>query len=160
MCDWYMYLCVCSLTHAICVYIMPHNTDMHACSQDNQDLKLNKQVIGNVATHFMRTLPPKDMDSMLRTLARRPAGRSAILNSPTVVRALTHSKRQNDRTWRLRRGEELAQLAAKTAQAKGCATKSSIKLRRVEARSKGLQTMLAKVRVYSRKPSFIKGGGG
>ena len=96
-------------------------------------------------TDFARTLPPEDMDCMLRTLSRRPSGRSAILNSPTVVRALTQSKREVSQTWRFKRGKELSQLAAKVSQSKGCVTKCSIKLRRAEARAKGLQTMLTKV---------------
>ena len=39
------------------------------------------------------TFSELELQSMVRALARRPAGRSAILNSPTVVRQLTQSKR-------------------------------------------------------------------
>ena len=86
-----------------------------------------------------------DIGTMIRTLSRRPAGRDAILNSPLVVRAITRSCCQIKKTYKLRRGEELAKLAAKASQAKGSATKAKNKLRRAEARKKGLRTMLAQV---------------
>ena len=87
----------------------------------------------------------KNIDSMLRVLARRPVGRQAILKSPTVVRTLTQIKRQANATCRLSRDKELVKLAAKVSQAKGCAAKTKKKLRRAEGRNKGLRTMVSKV---------------
>ena len=98
-----------------------------------------------ITTEFARTLPSEHIESMLRTLARRPAGREAILNSPTVVRAITQSSREAKRTVGSQRGKQLAELSSKISQAKGCATKANKKLSRVEAHNKGLRTMLATV---------------
>ena len=92
-------------------------------------------------------LSDDDVVTMIRTLSRRPTGRDAILNSPLVVRAMTQSQRQIKKAYKWRRGEELAKLAAKASQAKGCVTKVNEKLRRAEARNKGLRTMLAQVSI-------------
>ena len=95
---------------------------------------------------FAQKLPIEDMDVVVRTLARRPAGPEAIMNSPTVVRALTSSRRKGQRTCIDSREKELFKMAAKASQAKALATKTAKKLRRVEGCNKGLKTKIKKVR--------------
>ena len=82
---------------------------------------------------------------VVHSLARRPAGREAILKLPCVVRAITYGKREVQKRNRLSRGEKLAKIASKAARSKGQVTKMSKKLRRSQARNKGLQTQLKKV---------------
>ena len=64
------------------------------------------------AAEFARSVAVDDMDLLVRTLAARPAGYKAILNSPTVIRALTKSKRSRQQTNQLRRGKKLAEVSS------------------------------------------------
>ena len=98
------------------------------------------------AVEFAQTIAEHNIEPVICTLARRPAGRQAILDSPAVVRAITSNRREVKQTYRLQRGKEMDELVRKTSQAKGRVTKVSKKLCRVEARNKGLRTMLAKVK--------------
>ena len=98
------------------------------------------------AVEFAQAIAEHDIGPVICTLARRPAGRQAILDSPAVVRAITSNRREVKQTYRLQRGKEMDELVRKTSQAKGRVTKVSKKLCRVEARNKGLRTMLAKVK--------------
>ena len=99
----------------------------------------------NEATFATTVLCNEDVDSVVRHLARSSIGREAILNSPTVVRAMTHGKRQVKKECNLLREKQLRELAAKASHAKGRVTLISRKLRKIEARNKGLRTLMAKV---------------
>lgn len=103
------------------------------------------------AADFARNVSIEDINTVVRTLARRPAGREAIMNSPTVVRALTSNRRKGQRTCSERRDKQFSKLAKQTSQAKSIATRTANKLRRVEGTNKGLRTTLKKVR-----PRFIR----
>ena len=59
------------------------------------------------------------MIEVVKALARRPAGREAILELPCVVRAITSGKREVRKQHSLRRGRKLASIAANAARAKG-----------------------------------------
>ena len=128
---------------------MHSRTHTYTLSHNRQDdPKKSPQTLPSecTAADIARTIPNDQIGTMIRTLSRRPAGRDAILNSPLVKRTISQSTRQVKKTYRWRRGEKLAKLAAKqAAQAKGCATKSRNKLRRAEARNKGIRNMLTKV---------------
>lgn len=97
------------------------------------------------AVEFAKTVAPEEISAMIRTLARRPSGREAIRNSPTFVRAIALGKREAKRSVQLKRGKELAKMAAKASHAKGCVTKISKKVDKAEARNKGLRTLVTKV---------------
>lgn len=68
--------------------------------------------------------------AFVQALARRPAGRAAILELPCVVRAITSGKREVRKKHSLRRGNKLASLAAaanaNAARAKGEVTSSRL----------------------------------
>ena len=96
-------------------------------------------------TEFARTMSDDNIVEMIRTLSRRPAGRQAILNCPTVLREITSNKRQVSQSHRLRRGKEMVKMVGMASRAKGHATKTTKKLKSVTSRNKGLQTMLSKV---------------
>ena len=99
------------------------------------------------ATQFAQTIPQECIEKTIQILARRSAGRQAILNSPIVVRAITSNRREVKRDFQSKRGETMLKMAAKASQAKGRATKVTNKLCSVKARNKGLRTMLTKVRI-------------
>ena len=67
----------------------------------------------NAGGEAMRELTTSFSDAEIKmfvaALARRPAGREAILNCAPVVRALTASKRQGQRSVKERREAELTQ---------------------------------------------------
>ena len=127
--------------HSVQFYIQ-HLGPTHAHARAYSEFDSSKKSSSETTT---TGCTPKDINTIIRTLSRRPAGRDAILNLPLVKRAITQSTRQVKKTYRWSRGEELAKLAAKASQAKGCTTKARNKLSRAEARNKGLRTMLAKV---------------
>lgn len=106
-----------------------------------------KQPELTTAAQFAQIISNEDVDLVVRTLSRRRAGREAILNSPTVVRAMAKERRQTKEDGRLLRCKQLAAIAAKASHAKGCATKMSAKMKKIEARNKGLRTQLSKVYV-------------
>lgn len=117
--------------------------------QDDDKFGTSKTIASSAdcsAVEFAQTIAEHDIEPVICTLARRPAGRQAILDSPAVVRAITSNRREVKQTYRLQRGKEMDELVRKTSQAKGRVTKVSKKLCRVEARNKGLRTMLAKVK--------------
>ena len=123
------------------------NANSHGDDQDPKTMKSSTPTVSCMPdpAYVAQNIANEDMDTVVRALARRPVGRQAILNSPTVVRAINENKKSVRRQHKCNRDKKLSKLVAMAARAKGCATKAKKKLNCVEARRKGLQTKLSQV---------------
>ena len=129
-------------------------------STPDEHSKVGRSVTVSNAVNYVANVPSEEIEPLLRALLRRPAGRNAVLNSPTVRRAITQCKRDVAHKLQLRCDDKKNKFVAQASRAKGCATKATKKCSRAEARVKGLRTLLSKVigciHVHSLTHSLIK----
>ena len=82
------------------------------CRDDKTSRSAPPESAGSLTpSEYVSTLNDTKMEELIRVLTRRVQGRAAILNTPTVVRALTASKRHGQRVVKERRDFELAKVS-------------------------------------------------